>query len=88
MEENKNLGEIVIFNTDSGDVKVQIDAINETIWMTQKGMSELFDVSVSTISRHIKNIFEDGELEEKVVVAKNAITLSMELLTGKLKRRK
>lgn len=36
MEENKNLGEIVIFNTDSGDVKVQIDAINETIWMTQK----------------------------------------------------
>ena len=51
MEENKNLGEIVIFNTDSGDVKVQIDAINETIWMTQKGMSELFDVSVSTISK-------------------------------------
>ena len=83
MEENKNLGEIVIFNTDSGDVKVQIDAINETIWMTQKGMSELFDVSVSTISRHIKNIFEDGELEEKVVVAKNAITTEHGAIDGK-----
>ena len=46
-------------------------------------MSELFDVSVSTISRHIKNIFEDGELEEKVVVAKNAITTEHGAIDGK-----
>ena len=70
MEENKNLGEIVIFNTDSGDVKVQIDAINETIWMTQKGMSELFDVSVSTISRHIKISLKMVSLKKKWLLQK------------------
>ena len=42
MEDNNNLGEIVIFNGEDGDVNVQIDAVNETIWLTQKGMADLF----------------------------------------------
>ena len=73
MEENKNLGEIVIFNTDSGDVKVQIDAINETIWMTQKGMSDLFGVGVAAINKHLNNIYEDGELERDATISKKEI---------------
>lgn len=40
-------------------------------------MAELFDVCISTISRHIKNVFEEGELDEEVVVAKNAITTKL-----------
>ena len=47
---------------------------DETIWLTQKAMSELFDVDRTSISRHLKNIFESGELEEKVVCAENAHT--------------
>lgn len=84
-EENKlqNLGEIVIFNTENGDVRVQVDAVNETIWLNQKGLSELFDVSISTVSRHLKNIFEEGELDEKVVVAKIAITTEHGAIDGK-----
>lgn len=68
MEDNKNLGEIVIFNSEEGDVRVQIDAVNETIWLTQKNMAQLFDVSISTISRHISNIVFEGELEEKSIL--------------------
>lgn len=79
----ENLGEIVIFNNEDGEVKVQIDAVNETIWLNQKGISELFGVSIPTISRHIKNIFEEGELEEKVVVTKIAITTEHGAIDGK-----
>ncbi len=58
------------------DDNTKINALiqNETIWLTQKAMGELFHVSVATISRHLKNIFEEGELEEEVVITKNVIT--------------
>lgn len=79
----ENLGEIVIFNNEDGEVKVQIDAVNETIWLSQKGMSELFGVSIPTISRHLKSIFEEKELEEEVVVTKNAITTEHGAIEGK-----
>ena len=54
---------------------ISVDALvkDETIWLTQKAMAELFDIDKSGISRHLKNIFESGELEENVVVAKIAI---------------
>ena len=60
----------------SAEEDVSIDAVvkDETIWFTQKGMAELFDVDKSTISRHLKNIFQEGELDEKVVIAKIATT--------------
>lgn len=60
----------------SAEEDVSIDAVvkDETIWLTQKGMAELFDVDKSTISRHLKNIFQEGELDEKVVIAKIATT--------------
>lgn len=70
MEDDKNLGEIVIFNNEDGEVKVQIDAVNETIWLNQKGMSELFDVGIPAISKHLKNIYEEGELSETTTISK------------------
>lgn len=51
------------------DEKIKVVMKDETIWATQKAISELFDVGVSAISKHLKNIFESGELDEKVVVS-------------------
>jgi hypothetical protein len=56
---------------------------DETIWLTQKAMGELFDVDRTSISRHLKNIFESGELEEKVVCAEIAHTTQHGAMTGK-----
>lgn len=67
-------GEIVIFTKEDGSVRVQVDTVNETIWMNQKGLAELFGVAVNTINYHIKSIFESGELEENSVIRKIGIT--------------
>mgnify|MGYP005929740325 CR=1 FL=1 len=67
------LGEMVIFNNEDGEIKVQIDAVNETIWLSQKGMSELFGVGVSAVSKHLNNIYEDGELNRNSTVSKMEI---------------
>lgn len=56
------------------DVSVNALVKDESIWLSQKALSDLFGVNKSTVSRHLKNIFEEGELEEKVVVAKIATT--------------
>ncbi|MCQ4637101.1 virulence RhuM family protein [Anaerovorax odorimutans] len=63
----------IIYKSQQEDVSVNALMKNETIWLTQKGMAELFGIDKSGISRHLKNIFESGELDEKVVVAKIAI---------------
>lgn len=70
MEESKNFGEIVIFNNEDGEVKVQIDAVNETIWLNQKGMAELFGVNPQAITKHLNNIYDDGELDKNVTCSK------------------
>lgn len=68
--EQRNLGEIVIFNTEDGDVRVQIDTANETIWLTQKGMAELFGCTPMNVSSHLKTIFKEKELDENSVIKK------------------
>ncbi len=75
MTENQlqKLGEIVIFNTEEGSVKVQVDAVNETIWLNQKGISELFGVNVPAISKHLQNIYDEAELQESATVSKMEI---------------
>lgn len=62
------------------DEKIEVVMKDETIWATQKAISELFDVGVSAISKHLKNIFESGELDEKVVVSILENTTKHELL--------
>lgn len=73
----------ILYNTPEYSEKVQVVIKEETLWMTQKAMSELFGVDKSSISRHLKNIFENGELNEKVVVAKIETTTPHGAIEGK-----
>ncbi len=68
--------EFLLFQSqaDREDVKVQVIVKNETIWLSQKGMAELFEVDRSVISRHLKNIFDERELVAEVVCANFAHT--------------
>lgn len=61
--------EFLLYKTPNGDIKVDVLLQNETIWMPQKKIAELFDVNVPAISKHLKNIFNSEELDEKVVVS-------------------
>ena len=65
-------GEIVIYQTQDGITKLDVRLDGDTVWITQEQMTLLFQRDKSTISRHIRNIFDEGELEESLVVAKNA----------------
>lgn len=66
--------QIVIYKTPAGDVSVSAIMQEDTLWLTQAQMAELFEIDKSGISRHIKDIFTTGELSEKVVCAKFAHT--------------
>ena len=66
--------EMVLYHSDEGDVSVDAYIKDESIWITQKAMAELFGVQVPAISKHLKKIFEEGELDEKVVISKMEIT--------------
>jgi hypothetical protein len=65
---NKEL-QFLLYTTPQGNVKVDVVVKDETLWLTQKAMAELFGVGIPAISKHIKNIFEEGELDEKVVIS-------------------
>ncbi len=62
--------EILLYQSDDGQLKIQVCLDNETVWLTQADMVELFQSSKSNISEHIKYIFEEGELQEDSVVRK------------------
>lgn len=59
----------LLYTAPSGEIRVQVYLQDETVWLTQKAMGELFGVNVPAISKHLRNIFEEGELEEKAVVS-------------------
>lgn len=60
---------VIFYSTLAGDVKIEVVFNNETFWLTQKRMAELFGVKVPAISKHLSNIFETGELQEVTVVS-------------------
>ena len=71
--ENKKLNplqEMIIYQTDDGAVKVDVQMADETVWLTIDGMSKLFDKSRSTINEHILHVFEEGELKQEESVRK------------------
>lgn len=63
-------GEIVIYQAESGDTKIDVRFVDETVWLTQAQLCELYQTSKSNVSEHIKHIFEEGELDEDSVVRK------------------
>ncbi|MGN1479246.1 MAG: virulence RhuM family protein [Acutalibacteraceae bacterium] len=67
---DKTQGEIIIYQTDDGDTKIDVRFVDETLWLTQSQLCELYQTSKSNISEHIKHIFEEGELDRDAVVRK------------------
>jgi len=61
---------VVLYTTDDGRVTVRVVFANETFWLTQKTMAELFDVNVPAVSKHLKNIYTDGELVREATISK------------------
>ena len=74
--EQQDKGQIILYQTQDGESKIEVTLANETVWLTADQMAELFQRNKSTISRHIKNVFEDGELKHDSVVAFFATTAS------------
>lgn len=77
---------MVLYHTADGGVSVEAYIIGESIWVTQKAMADIFGIDKSGISRHLKNIFESKELDETVVVAKNATTTKHGAIEGKTQK--
>ena len=66
----------LFYSSDDGSIKVQVAVGNETVWASQKGMAEIFDVDVRTVNEHLLNIFKSNELDELSVIRKFRITAS------------
>ena len=63
-----NTSNFILYTSNQGDIKVNVFLENETIWLTQRSIGELFGKAKATISEHLKNIFTEGELDENSVV--------------------
>ncbi len=79
-----NTGEILIYQNQEGNIKIDVKLEDETVWLTQSQMCELFGKAKSTISEHIKGLFSEGELDEKVVVRKSRTTTQHGAIQGKV----
>lgn len=73
---NEDVKKFILYTAPSGQIRVDVLLQNESVWLTQKAIAELFGVQVPAISKHFKNIFEEGELVESSVVSKMETTAS------------
>ena len=80
---NSNEARFLMYRAAEDEVAVNALIKDDTIWLNQKAMAELFGVSASSVSRHLKNIFEERELDEKVVIAEFATTTRHGAIDGK-----
>ena len=67
--ETQNKGEIIMYQTEDGLTEIQTTLVDDTVWLSIDQMAELFQRDKSTISRHIKNVYSEGELPEQGTVA-------------------
>ena len=74
MEENKNKSEIVLYQSNDGTIKIDVILENESVWLSQEQMGVLFGKSKSTINEHIKNVYDENELEESSTMRKFGIS--------------
>jgi hypothetical protein len=72
IEEPKS--ELILYQTEDGTTRLEVRMAQDTVWLTLNQMAELFQRDKSVISRHIHNVFEEGELQQERVVAKYATT--------------
>ena len=76
-------GEILLYQNQDGQIKLEVNIQEETVWLNRNQMAVLFDRDVKTIGKHINNIFNEGELTKEVVVAKFATTTRHGAIEGK-----
>jgi len=69
-------GQILLYQTPDGESRIEVRLQGETVWLNLDQMAELFQRNKSTISRHIKNVFEEGELRQETTVAKFATVVN------------
>ena len=81
--EQNDFTEILLYNTPNGGVKVEVYLQNETVWLAQQKIADLFDVDRTVVTKHIANIFKSGELDEQVVCANFAHTTPHGAIKGK-----
>jgi len=72
--------EILIYQNPNGNIKIDVRLEEETVWLTQKLMAELFQTTVPNINMHLKSIYEEGELEEKATI-KDFLIVQKEIIT-------
>jgi len=80
---SEGFNEILLYTTPNGKVKVEIYLQNETIWLTQQKIADLFGVQRPAVTKHLKNIFETGELKEEVVSSILEHTTQHGVIAGK-----
>ena len=68
------MSELILYETEDGKSRIQLRAEEDTVWLTQLEMAELFNATKQNISLHLKNVFEDGELSENSVVKESLTT--------------
>lgn len=73
----ENNSEIILYQTSNGETKIDVRLEDETVWLNQKQMADLFQTTVSNINMHLKNIFEEGELEPAATI-KNSLIVRLE----------
>ena len=73
---DSNTCEFILYASEDGELKIDVRLLDETVWLTQKQMAEMFQKSVSTINEHLKNIFDEGELDQNSVIRNFRITAS------------
>ena len=82
MEDKENKSELIIYQAEDGKIKIDVCFQNETVWLTQQLMSELFQTTKQNVSLHIKNIFEERELDKDLVV-KEFLTTALDVKSYK-----
>ncbi len=78
----EDTGNIVIYESEGGDVRLDVRLENETVWLSQEQMAVLFNKSLSTVNYHINNIFKEGELDKDMVIRKIRITSPLGAVEG------
>lgn len=75
-ENSMNQGQILLYQTEDGRQRIEVHLQEETVWLSQKGMAELFQTTPQNINMHLKNIFSEGEIPPEAVIKDSLITAS------------
>ena len=85
-EKEQQMGEILVYQADNGKIKLDVRLQDETVWLTQQLIAELFQTTIPNISMHVRNIYEEGELTPEATI-KKFLTVRQEG-TREVRRRK